>query len=161
MVIEEDFATVALDPGFDLIVFSHALEHMRDPLAALMKARELLAPAGRIFVATPNASGALSRLTGHNWWQLDAPRHLVVLSKDGMRRVAARADLRLVDLHTHSIPMGPLVSRRLSRDDRFLIEQWSARDENVAMRIAVRCVSLGADLAGVGDNLHALLEKPQ
>lgn len=160
-VLAEDFASAPIELEFDLVVFSHSLEHMRDPRAALEKARGLLAPGGRIFVATPNAGGALSRIFGENWWQLDAPRHLVVLSRSGLRSIAARAGLRVLRMHTHSVPMGPLVSRRLARENAYLIERWDIRHEHRATSALARTGSLLADLAGVGDNLHAVLEVPR
>jgi SAM-dependent methyltransferase len=39
---------------FDVVIFSHVLEHLLRPDAALRDARRLLNPDGRIFVALPN-----------------------------------------------------------------------------------------------------------
>jgi SAM-dependent methyltransferase len=39
---------------FDLVVFSHVLEHLLQPEVALREARRLLGPDGRIIVALPN-----------------------------------------------------------------------------------------------------------
>jgi SAM-dependent methyltransferase len=158
LVIEGDFESMKLDGDFDLIVFSHSLEHMRDPRRALDKARALLSARGRIFIATPNAAGALRRLTGRNWWQLDAPRHFVVLSAAGLRAAATDAGLRVVRMSTHSVPMGPLVSRRLARDPSYTIQDWSIDHERRGVVLGVRALSLGVDLIGAGDNLHAVLE---
>ena len=38
---------------FDLVLFLDVLEHLDDPVAALVRARALLRPAGRIFVSVP------------------------------------------------------------------------------------------------------------
>ena len=43
-----------VDRTFDLIWMSHVLEHFNDPLAALAKARDLLAPTGVIYIAVPD-----------------------------------------------------------------------------------------------------------
>jgi SAM-dependent methyltransferase len=157
-IIEGDFEAIEVEGTFDLVVFSHSLEHMRDPRAALARARRLLSEEGRIFVATPNSAGALQRLTGRNWWQLDAPRHLVVLSGAGLRLAAGAAGLRIARMTTHSVPMGPLVSWRLARDRSYTIEDWSIEHEARAAVLCSRVSSLVADLVGVGDNLHAVLE---
>ena len=38
---------------FDLVLFLDVIEHLDDPVAALARARELLAPGGRIFISVP------------------------------------------------------------------------------------------------------------
>jgi SAM-dependent methyltransferase len=46
-----------LEPGegrFDLVQWFHVLEHVQDPLAALLKLRSLLAPGGKLIVEVPN-----------------------------------------------------------------------------------------------------------
>lgn len=48
----EDYET---DRRFDTIIFSHVLEHVADPVAALRRLGELLAPGGRLYVIVPNA----------------------------------------------------------------------------------------------------------
>jgi len=48
----EEFET---ELRFDTIVASHVLEHLVDPVAVLSRAREWLAPGGRLIVVVPNA----------------------------------------------------------------------------------------------------------
>jgi SAM-dependent methyltransferase len=54
----------------------HVLEHLYDPRAYLMAARELLAPDGRLVVQVPNAACWQFRLLGRAWNGIDVPRHL-------------------------------------------------------------------------------------
>jgi SAM-dependent methyltransferase len=42
------------DGGFGVVTFSHSLEHLRDPVQALRRTRQLLRPGGRVHVAVPN-----------------------------------------------------------------------------------------------------------
>jgi SAM-dependent methyltransferase len=63
-VVETYFETFDTDQRFDVIVMGFVLEHVDDPQALLRRYREFLAPAGRIFVAVPNAE-ALNRRLGH------------------------------------------------------------------------------------------------
>ena len=51
-------------PPFDVILFNHVLEHLQDPGAALVAARALLAPGGRVVVHSPSAAGTLVGLAG-------------------------------------------------------------------------------------------------
>jgi len=54
----------------------HVLEHLADPRAYLLAARELLAPDGRLIVQVPNAASWQARLLGRRWNGADVPRHL-------------------------------------------------------------------------------------
>jgi 2-polyprenyl-3-methyl-5-hydroxy-6-metoxy-1,4-benzoquinol methylase len=55
----EEFET---DLRFDTIVASHVLEHLVDPVLVVRRAREWLAPAGRLIVVVPNADSLHRRL---------------------------------------------------------------------------------------------------
>ncbi|MGO9262549.1 MAG: class I SAM-dependent methyltransferase [Bryobacteraceae bacterium] len=54
----------------------HVLEHLHDPRAYLMAARELLARDGRLVVQVPNAACWQFRILGRAWNGIDVPRHL-------------------------------------------------------------------------------------
>lgn len=54
------FETFTCDQTFDCIFLMHVLEHLIDPVAVLQKARQFLAPNGRMFLVVPNAT-AISR----------------------------------------------------------------------------------------------------
>jgi SAM-dependent methyltransferase len=89
---------LGLDGGsgaFDMIMYNHALEHLDDPLAALVVARERLAPDGRILVRVPIAGSAADRRYREHWVSIDAPRHQYVPTELGLRRLAERAGLRV------------------------------------------------------------------
>jgi SAM-dependent methyltransferase len=61
------------------VVFWHSLEHLREPRAALRRARSLLAPSGLLIIALPNRASWQARCLGDRWLALDLPRHLVHL----------------------------------------------------------------------------------
>jgi SAM-dependent methyltransferase len=79
--------------NFDLVMFNHALEHVADPIAVLSAARKLLAPGGICLVRIPTTSGEAWDVYGANWVQIDAPRHIVVPSREGMAYGAKAAGL--------------------------------------------------------------------
>jgi SAM-dependent methyltransferase len=58
------------------ITMFHVLEHLPDPRAYLVAARDLLAPDGRLVVQVPNAASWQFRLLGRRWSGVDVPRHL-------------------------------------------------------------------------------------
>lgn len=66
-----------VDGEWAAIVFWHSLEHLRRPGASIAHAAKLLAPAGLLVIATPNAGSLQARVFGNRWFGLDVPRHLV------------------------------------------------------------------------------------
>ena len=54
----------------------HVLEHLYDPRAYLIAARNLLAADGRLVVQVPNAASWQFQLLGRSWNGVDVPRHL-------------------------------------------------------------------------------------
>lgn len=83
----------ALAERYDLIMLHHVLEHVADPVTTLAQARERLLPGGRMLVRFPLAASEAAQRYGTDWFQLDAPRHLVIPSLRGFVRLADRAGL--------------------------------------------------------------------
>ncbi|MGH3726113.1 MAG: class I SAM-dependent methyltransferase [Mycobacterium sp.] len=80
---------------FDLIMFNHSLEHMPDPVATLEVAAKKLAPGGMCLARVPTTSSEAWNIYGADWVQADAPRHMVIPSRQGMALAAERAGLRV------------------------------------------------------------------
>jgi SAM-dependent methyltransferase len=73
---------------YDIVMLHHSLEHMPDPAAALRHVRRLLHPDGWAIVRMPVAGSYGWRTYREHWLGLEPPRHLVILSVEGMRRLA-------------------------------------------------------------------------
>jgi SAM-dependent methyltransferase len=58
------------------ITMFHVLEHLYDPRAYLIAARQLLARSGRLIVQVPNAACWQFRILRRRWNGIDVPRHL-------------------------------------------------------------------------------------
>lgn len=91
-------------PGsFELITFSHSLEHIPAPLDALLAARDLLAPNGLIAITLPNWCSWQRRfLFGDRWCHLDLPRHLQHFSPRALAVAAAALELDELAIGTTS-----------------------------------------------------------
>jgi SAM-dependent methyltransferase len=98
------FDDAVLAPGScEAVVFAAALEHLHDPLAALMRARTLLAPGGLLAVLfLPRFDSPQARLFGSDWMGLDLPRHLYHFEPRTFAATAQRAGLRVVATEPYS-----------------------------------------------------------
>ena len=90
-------------PGsFDLVVYSHSLEHIPQPLEELRRARELLAPGGRLVILAPNWRSWQRFALRSFWFPLDLPRHVNHFSTRALERAGARLELETVAIGTSS-----------------------------------------------------------
>ena len=104
-------------PGeFDLITFHHSLEHLVDPVLALKAARDRLVKGGKILVRVPTISSEAWDIYGIDWVQLDAPRHLYLFSRLGLRQMAATAGLDVLGGYDDSTAVQFLGSEQYRRD---------------------------------------------
>ena len=71
------------NPGgrrFDVLVLADVLEHLSDPVAALLRCRELLRRGGVLCVVTPDPASPTARLAGARWWGL-LPAHTFLIPR--------------------------------------------------------------------------------
>lgn len=88
------------DESFDVVLFSHTLEHLFRPADALARARRVLEPEGMVVIAVPNADSLEARLFGRWWVPWDPPRHLFHFEKATLIRLLERAGFRVVRFRT-------------------------------------------------------------
>lgn len=145
---------------WDLITFHHSLEHMPDPIEVLREARARLSPGGKVLVRVPTVSSQAWLDYGTNWVQLDAPRHLYLLSRAGLDLAAKAAGLRLLQRYDDSTSLQILGSRQYAMgvpldDPRSVLRRpgalFSRRERRAA---AARATQLNRQ--GQGDQLVAV-----
>jgi SAM-dependent methyltransferase len=76
------FEDVDFSIKFENIFLIHTLEHLDDPIGALSKIRSLLTPAGKLFLAVPNAN-AISRQIGVHMGLI--PSNAAVLDSESLQ----------------------------------------------------------------------------
>jgi len=134
---------------WDLIMFHHSFEHLPNPEAELRAAASRLRRDGRILVRMPTVSSWAWQHYGTDWVQIDAPRHLVVLSRDGMVGLTERCGMRVLDVTDDSTafqfwgseqvrrgiplddPTSHMVDQRRSPFTNAQIAGWSREAENL------------------------------
>ncbi len=125
-----------LDGPFDLLVFSHVLEHMRDPVQIVRRLLPLLAPAGHVLVAVPNTLEWRSRsalLRGRFDYAAHGifdRTHLRFFTFDSAPRelIAPLPELVLLEQRGDgAAPLGPLRTRLLPAPLRARIDALAVR----------------------------------
>lgn len=86
------------DDEFDLIIFSHSIEHLSDQLATLRKASTLLNSNGVCIIRMPVKTEYIWNRYGTYWVQIDAPRHYMVHTVKSFDLLLRRTDLVLEDI---------------------------------------------------------------
>lgn len=76
---------------FDLIRMSDSFEHMTDPLEVLKSARRLLKEDGVLDMTIPTYPNIAFEQFGPYWYQIDAPRHIFLHSKESLAYLAEKA----------------------------------------------------------------------
>lgn len=69
---------------FDIIHMNDSFEHMTDPLEVLKSVRRLLKPDGILYMDIPTYPNIAFERYGAHWYQLDAPRHIFLHSKESL-----------------------------------------------------------------------------
>jgi SAM-dependent methyltransferase len=78
-----------MEGTWDLVMLHHSLEHMPDPHAVFEMLQSRIKPGGKLLIRVPVADCAAWNTYGVLWVQLDAPRHLVLFSRQGLINLAS------------------------------------------------------------------------
>jgi 2-polyprenyl-3-methyl-5-hydroxy-6-metoxy-1,4-benzoquinol methylase len=84
-----------IERKFDLIWMGHVLEHMRDPIAALKKAYDLLEGKGVLFIATPDID-FIYKTTVCGWGHFKPDEHYIMWSERALVRELERIGFKIV-----------------------------------------------------------------
>lgn len=74
-VIVNSYEKTNLKQKFDLVIFNHALEHLKDPNFAIEKTNKLLNKNGLLFIDLPNFGGLSAKILKSHWPYLLPDEH--------------------------------------------------------------------------------------
>jgi 2-polyprenyl-3-methyl-5-hydroxy-6-metoxy-1,4-benzoquinol methylase len=82
------------EAAFDLVIMNQLIEHVRDPVDVLRRVARALAPAGHLFLETPNVDSLDARLFRRRYWGgYHLPRHFHLFDTAALARLVTRAGL--------------------------------------------------------------------
>lgn len=99
--------------SFDLIIMNQLIEHVRDPLAVLVRVRSALRPGGHLFLETPNIDSLDARTFRRRYWGgYHIPRHFHLFDTAGLRRLVDAAGFELASHRSLVCPQFWIISLR-------------------------------------------------
>lgn len=91
-----------MEGEYDYIFLNDSFEHMTDPHEVMDSIKRLLAPKGIARIRIPVFPNIAWDLFGVNWYQLDAPRHLYLHSRESMKLLVQEHGLQIVSIQYDS-----------------------------------------------------------
>jgi 2-polyprenyl-3-methyl-5-hydroxy-6-metoxy-1,4-benzoquinol methylase len=104
--------------GFDAVTMNHVIEHVIDPVAALVRCAQATRPGGSVVLTTPNWDSLLHQRFKASWRGLEPPRHLWIFTPGSLAACAERAGLavKLVRTSARSASWIWQESRQIAHD---------------------------------------------
>jgi SAM-dependent methyltransferase len=128
------------DERFDTVVMSHALEHVRDPIATLREVARVVRPGGALLLWLPNAASLEARVLRTHWIGYDAPRHLTTFGIATLTHALSCAGFSIADVRHEAIGLEWAWAIRL-----WACAQWPRADRTLALLhplVTVACTPL-------------------
>jgi SAM-dependent methyltransferase len=97
-----DFETAQLpDNRYAAVTMIDFIEHVPDPLPALLKAGRILRPGGILCLVTPDIHSVAARMAGKRWWHY-RPAHLAYFTRRSLNALLVRADFSPVKIRRYT-----------------------------------------------------------
>lgn len=115
-IIRDPISKIREDQTFDLIVFDHSFEHIKEEQDTLNDVRRLLTPTGTCLIRIPVKTDYIWSKYGVNWVQIDAPRHFYLHTLKSMQILCEQAKLEISTLAFDSTEFQFWASEQYKRD---------------------------------------------
>jgi len=91
---------LATDQKFDVVTMWDVLEHIKDPIAYLKKANDLLADNGWLAINTVNRGSLVAKILGLKWHLIVPPEHLNFYSRRNLEIALRQSGFEIVKVST-------------------------------------------------------------
>jgi len=100
--VEDAPLAVPESQRFDVIFLGQVIEHLNEPVKAVMALTQLLEPGGLLVMSTPNLDSAQVRMFGPTWSHWHMPYHRVLFTRRAFRELGRMCGYRVRRLKTYS-----------------------------------------------------------
>ena len=95
--IDEDKEIV--EEKYDLIISSHVIEHVQDPIKFINLIYKILKPDGKMILGTPDFDSGCARYFGDKYRLLHDPTHISLFSNESMFRFLRDNNFKIFNVH--------------------------------------------------------------
>jgi len=143
-----------MEGKYDKIFMNDSFEHVTDPHEVMDSIKRLLSPNGIARIAIPIYPNIAYDMFGADWYQLDAPRHIFLHSRQSMELLVKEHNLRIVEIEYNADVSQIFRSYLYSKDIPFWDQKMSMviEDLGVSEANAVAQLSKEANEKGYGDH---------
>ena len=123
--INKTFEKADIDGKYDVVIFNHVLEHLKDPEEVLKKAYGLLKDDGILVINVPNAGSLSARVYKNNWKYLLPEEHLWQFTPGSLKELLNKQKFSILEWEAKSgiwefdNPLAELVSSLMGFKKRF------------------------------------------
>lgn len=115
------------DASFDAVFAWMVIEHLHDPLAAILRVRRLLKPQGRLLLSVPNYDCWESLVFGEHSYSLQLPIHLHQFTPNSLQRLLHQGGFRVEQIIHQPNLLNVVGSIGLWLESRFPDLSWGPR----------------------------------
>lgn len=144
---------------FDLIMMHHAFEHMEDPQQVLKSCYQQLNPGGTLLIRCPVADAEVWKQSRELWVQLDAPRHLIIPTVNGLKIKATEVGFVLNEVEFDSSDF-QFWATEMYRNGEILDISKAGKFFTMEERKSLQEKALRYNQEGKGDQACFYLRKP-
>lgn len=127
VMYQGDLSTLDLpSQTWDAVTMWEVLEHVPDPMAALVTVARILKPDGVLLLSTPDADAWQAALWGEWWYGWEVPRHRHLFTASTLGTMLARCGLRVAE------------RLRFPAEQFYLVESFRRRSDALIRGAALR-----------------------
>jgi SAM-dependent methyltransferase len=86
---------------FGVVAMQDLIEHVKDPVDVILRAKNLLMENGLLFITTPDAGSLWARIWNKKWHAFVPPQHLFYFSMNNLKSILQKNGFKIIHISHH------------------------------------------------------------
>lgn len=144
---------------FDIVRFSHVVEHLKSPNNTLNEVHRILKRDGSLIIVVPNIGSTISRFFKQYWFNLDLPRHLYHFTPQTLRLLLMQSGFSDIHVSRFTSEQSFLGSVAYYFREKKIIDHYEKFVHNRLLNISLLPIVTMLNWFGVGDLIEVRARK--